>query len=394
MKWYFVTPWYSTNIPGGAEAECRGAVTQLRQAGIEAEVLTTTIQDFMSDWSHNAYEPGIYEEEGVPVHRFTVQPTYRDIFGYINDRLLKKWKIRPEEETYFFKEMLRSDDLLRFIEENNGKDIFIFIPYMFRTSVEGVMIHPERSLLLPCLHDESYAKLTPTRRAFEACAGVLFNVYEEKSLANRLYRLLPERQHVVGIGLDTTLAGHAERFRNIHQIREPFILYAGRKDEGKNTPLLIRYFNRFVQRQETNLKLVLIGNGQVPVPDSLQDRVVDLGFVPVQDKIDAYKAATLFCQPSVNESFSLVIMEAWLQQTPVAVHAGCPVTRGHCIRSNGGLYFANYPEFEEILLKLLNDKNMREGMGESGRRYVLSEYQWDVVIERYREAIHGWFGEI
>ncbi len=394
MKWYFVIPWYGTHIPGGAEAECRGAVTHLRQAGIEAEVLTTTIRDFMSDWSENAYEPGIYKEEGIPVHRFAVQPTYFDIFGYINDRLMRNEKILPEEEEYFFREMLRSDDLFRFIEKNNGADIFIFIPYMFTTTVYGTFIHPKRSLLLPCLHDEPYATLQPVRHAFESCAGIFYNVEEEKLLANRLFHLDSKPQHVVGIGLNTTLTGDANRFRKTYAINAPFILYAGRQDKGKNTPLLVRYFQRFVQSRKTNLQLVLIGNGGVDIPDSIRDRVHALGFIPVQDKIDAYKAATVFCQPSLNESFSLVIMEAWLQETSVIVHANCPVTRGHCIRSGGGLYFANYPEFEEVLSLMLANEELRRNMGLAGRRYVLENYQWDVIVARYKAAVHDIFGEI
>jgi len=394
MKWYFVIPWYGTDIPGGAEAECRGAVTHLREAGVDAEVLTTTIRDFMSDWTENAYKPGTYTEEGVPVHRFAVQKTYWDIFGYINDRLLRKEKIRPEEETYFFREMLRSDDLMTFIREDRGGNIFIFIPYLFSTTVYGATIHPERSLLLPCLHDEPYATLTPVRRAFETCAGILYNVEEEKDLANRLYRLDPTRQRVVGIGLDTSRVGNAARFRETYKIDTPFILYAGRKDRGKNTPLLIQYFHKFLQGYADNLKLVLIGNGEVAIPDTLRGRVIDLGFVPVRDKIDAYKAATVFCQPSVNESFSLVIMESWLQETPVMVHGGCPVTRGHCLRSNGGLFFENYPEFEEGLTLLLSDGSLRNRLGAAGRRYVLENYQWDVIVKRYTRAIEDLFGEI
>ncbi len=393
MKWYFVIPWYGTHIPGGAEAECRGAATHLRRAGIEAEVLTTTIQDFLSDWSKNAYEPGLYEEEGVPVRRFAVQPTYFDIFGYINDRLLRDLKIRPEEESYFFQEMLRSKDLLSFIEMNGKGSIFIFIPYLFTTTVYGAAIHPERSLLLPCLHDEPYANLAPVRKTFESCAGILYNVEEERELANRLYRIAGKPQHVVGIGLDTDVVGNADRFRETYRIDAPFILYAGRQDKGKNTHLLVRYFQNFVQSRKSDLHLVLIGSGGVGIPDSIKDRVHSLGFVPARDKLDAYRAATVFCQPSVNESFSLVIMESWLQETPVLVHGNCPVTRGHCVRSNGGLYFTNYPEFEETLSWLLQNEQLRRGMASAGRRYVLANYQWNVVVERYKTAIRDIFGE-
>ncbi len=368
-------------------------MTHLRASGIDAEVLTTTIQDFMSDWSKNAYEPGRYEEEGVPVHRFAVQPTFFDIFGYINDRLLRKLKIRPEEEAYFFKEMLRSDDLMRYIREHGEDSLFIFIPYLFSTTVFGAAIHPDRSLLLPCLHDEPYATLTPIRKTFESCAGILYNVAEEQELANRLYRLNGKPQRIVGIGLDTSLEGDAGRFRETYRIDGPFILYAGRQDRGKNTHLLVRYFQRFLTSRRDDLQLVLIGSGGVKIPDSIQDRVHTLGFIPAQDKIDAYKAATVFCQPSVNESFSLVIMEAWLQETPVLVHGDCPVTRGHCVRSNGGLYFSNYPEFEETLSLLLRDATLRDALGRAGRRYVLNHYQWDIIVDRYKRAVGDIFGE-
>ena len=392
MKWYFVIPWYGTNIPGGAEAECRGAATHLKQAGVDVEILTTTIGSFMSDWSENACEPGLYEEEGLPVHRFGVNPTHRDVFGYINDCLLRKEKITPDEETYFFDEMLRSDDLFDFIERNDKSDIFIFIPYLFTTTIRGALIHPERSLLLPCLHDEPYATLSKTREVFEAAAGILFNVTEEKALANRLYHLRPDRQQIVGIGLNTHITGNAGCFREKYGLTSPFILYAGRKDAGKNTPLLVRYFQRFLERHGGDINLVMIGNGTVPISDSLQESVKDLGFVSVQDKADAYRAADLFIQPSINESFSIVMMEAWLQETPVAVHADCPVTRGHCIRSNGGLYFSNYPEFEEILRLLLDDPALRNRMGGAGRQYVLENYRWDRIIDQYKNTIARWFG--
>jgi glycosyltransferase involved in cell wall biosynthesis len=393
MKWYFVIPWYGTDIPGGAEAECRGAATHLKQAGVDVEILTTTIGSFMSDWSKNACKPGLYEEEGLPVRRFAVKPTHRDVFGYINDCLLRKEKITPDEETYFFNEMIRSDDLFDFIERNDKSGIFIFIPYLFTTTIRGALIHPERSLLLPCLHDEPYATLSKTREVFESAAGILFNVAEEKLLANRLYSLRPDRQQIVGIGLDTSITGNADRFREKYAVTHPFILYAGRKDAGKNTLLLIRYFQRFLERHDSNISLVMIGNGTVPIPDSLQKAVIDLGFVSVQDKADAYRAADLFIQPSINESFSIVMMEAWLQKTPVVVHADCPVTRGHCIRSNGGLYFSNYPEFEETLLLILNDTGLRNRMGRAGRQYVLENYTWSRIVDRYKNTITRWFGD-
>jgi len=90
MKWYFVIPWYGTSIPGGAEAECRGVVTHLRRSGIEVEVLTTTIKDFMSDWSHNFYEPGTYDEEECTARDTSSHPSSTSGISIIAQRRCHK----------------------------------------------------------------------------------------------------------------------------------------------------------------------------------------------------------------------------------------------------------------------------------------------------------------
>ena len=160
----------------------------------------------------------------------------------------------------------------------------------------------------------------------------------------------------MGIGMDTEITGNAERFRNKYKIDMPFMLYAGRKDSGKNVDMLLRYFEQYTKRNDTELQLVLIGGGTVRVPQNIKDRVHDLGFVETQDKYDAYAAAEFLCQPSKNESFSLVIMESWLCGRPVLVHGDCAVTKNFVQESNGGLYFNNYFEFEGCMDYFLSNE--------------------------------------
>ncbi len=165
---------------------------------------------------------------------------------------------------------------------------------------------------------------------------------------------------------------------------DPFILYAGRKAAEKNTPLLVEYFARYkLTHPGSRLRLVLIGSGGVRIPPRLSADIVDLGFVPPQDKADAYVAALALCQPSLLESFSLVMMEAWLAGTPSLVHGRCAVTRDHCLASNGGLFFEDYFEFVEALELLAQDEGLRRRMGEAGRAYVLANYTWDRVTDNY-----------
>ena len=39
----FITPWFGMDIPGGAEAELRELVLQLKETDLEFEVLTTCV---------------------------------------------------------------------------------------------------------------------------------------------------------------------------------------------------------------------------------------------------------------------------------------------------------------------------------------------------------------
>ena len=183
--------------------------------------------------------------------------------------------------------------------------------------------------------------------------------------------------------MDTDLEGMAENFRQKYQIKFPFILYAGRKDEGKNIYTLLKYFQEYRLRNHSDLKLVLIGGGKIQLNNKLQDIVIDLGYVDKQDKYDAYAASLVLCQPSKHESFSYVIMESWLCGRPVLVHEECAVTRDFVVRSQGGLYFSDYFEFEGCINYLLDHKDISAKMGENGCYFVTNNFDWKIVMKKY-----------
>jgi len=81
-----------------------------------------------------------------------------------------------------------------------------------------------------------------------------------------------------------------------HGVRD-LLLYAGRTDKGKNADLLIEWYCRYADETEPGRTLVFIGGGEVHVPDSQQSRIVQLGFLPQQDKYGCYAAALVFCVP-------------------------------------------------------------------------------------------------
>ena len=70
----FVAPWYGDNIPGGAEAALRGITDHLFAAGMDIEILTTTVEKFTADWNKDFYKPGSYtSKNGIPIRRFKIR---------------------------------------------------------------------------------------------------------------------------------------------------------------------------------------------------------------------------------------------------------------------------------------------------------------------------------
>lgn len=383
----FVTPWYGESIPGGAEAALRDITNHLFAAGMEIEILSTCVREFQSNWNCNYYKAGMtYESGGIPVRRFKVRERNVRAFDEVNAKLMSDIRLTREEEEVFVREMINSPNLYQYIREHKDEyEAFVFIPYMFGTTYYGVQECYEKAVMIPCFHEEAYVYMSNFREVFSKVAGMMFNATPEEELTKRIYDTSNMKAETMGLGVDTKLTYDANRFREKYNISEPFILYAGRKDVGKNIYTLIDYYREYVFRKDTDMKLVLIGGGKIQIPSDIRSRVVDLGFVPIQDKYDAYAAAELLCQPSKHESFSYVIMESWLCERPVLVHAGCNVTQNFVKESNGGLYFRNYFEFEATVDYIVQYPEQAKTMALQGKKYVQENFDWDVMIEKYKK---------
>ena len=73
-------------------------------------------------------------------------------------RLLNNLAISPEE-AQFIEQMVRTPALYDFIRAHADAYLFFFIPYLFSPTYYGAQIAPARSAIIPCLHDEPYARL-------------------------------------------------------------------------------------------------------------------------------------------------------------------------------------------------------------------------------------------
>jgi glycosyltransferase involved in cell wall biosynthesis len=375
----FVIPWYGKDLLGGAETLCRRTVENLSKSGVNVEVFTTCSKEFLSDWT-NFFSEGTYDINGVAVKRFSVDERDRNLFDSINYKLMNNIEISKSEEEKFIQNNINSSKMIKTIKDEKDKRIFLFIPYLYGTTYFGCQTCPEKSILIPCLHDESYAVMNIFKDLFTRVKGIVFNSGPEKKLAKRIYHNLPPNT-VIGAGVDTNIQPNPIRFNKKFKL-DKFLLYTGRKDPQKNLPTLINYFCKFVEKNGPKFDLVITGPGNLQIPNEFKNHIKSM-MLSKEDLYDAYAAAFLTCQPSLYESFSYSIMESWLCSTPVMVNGNCDVTRDHCVQSNGGLYFTNYKEFEECVNFFIQNDNERKIMAINGRKYILDNFDWKIITQKY-----------
>lgn len=381
----FVTPRYGAEMVGGAEAQMREAALGLAARGHEVEILTTVATDAQT-WAP-AVEPGTTTDGAVTVRRFELvpgsDPAARDALDH---RVLSGRSLEVQDELAWVDARFQVPALVRHLtEEGGGYDAVVYSPYLFWTTLRCLPLTRARSVLVPCLHDEPLARLRVVRATLAAAADVWFLSEPEHQLGHRLAPLGPHR--VVGSAVHEPDHADADGFRRRHGITRPFALYAGRREDGKGWPQALGGFAVAVERHGLDLDLVTFGSGAVHVGGPLRDRVIDLGFLDAAEVPSAFAAASVFLQPSPNESFSRTVMEAWLAGVPVVATAAGDVVAWHCERSGGGLLYGDDIELAHCLRALADDPAAAVALGEAGGRYVRANCTWEAVLERMEAAL-------
>jgi glycosyltransferase involved in cell wall biosynthesis len=384
-----VPPRYGDDVVGGSEAVMREAASGLAGRGWQVEVLTTCVRDHFT-WA-NDYPEGAFESDGVTVRRFpTVHDTNRAARDAVERRIQLGLPVTPEEELAWVNGFFRVPGLFHHLVAGAGSyRALIFSPYLFWTTVVGTCAAPDRTIVVPCLHDETYAYLSVFRPVLARSAQVWFLSEPEHQLAHRLGPVAPEHR-VVGSGVLVPAAYDPAGFRARHGLSErPFVLYAGRRERGKGWDDLLAGYTRAVTRLGLDLDLVTVGVGEVHPPAEVANQVIDLGFLPGDEIGNAFAAAAAYLQPSPNESFSRTVMEAWLAGTPVIASAASEVVAWHCRRSQAGLVYADDAELAECLALVAEAPGALRRLARRGREYVLSSYTWSAVLDRMEAGLEA-----
>jgi glycosyltransferase involved in cell wall biosynthesis len=381
----FVTPRYGTQIMGGAETAVRQLAEHLRaMTSWEPEVHTTCALDPVT-WD-DELEPGTTELNGVLVHRHPNAhgrlPDFYGLDGML--RLAPRQVTRAQAARWVDYNGPVSPQLVDALGATDA-DVVAFTPYLYHPTVAGIGRVHAPAVFHPAAHDEPALYFPVFRGTFGDADAFCFYTAAERTLVERMYPVAERPQIVLGLGVgDSQGAGRPGRERAGVGDR-PYIVSVGRVDEHKGSKMLASYFATYKERHPGPLALVLVGPVAVELPP--HPDIVVTGPVEEADKWDIVHDALVSVSPSALESFSLVVIEAWVDRVPVLVNGACGPTREHCERSGGGLWFSSYPEFEAVLERLVADSSLRETLGARGRAYVDTHFRWPVLVRRYDDFI-------
>jgi glycosyltransferase involved in cell wall biosynthesis len=307
-----VSPRYGEKVLGGAERSLRLIAEVLAEAGRDIEVFTTG--------------PGESVLNGVRIHRL------------------------PEDN-------LRAQHLAPF-------DAIIAGPYGSELTRIAARIAPERTVAVPCYHDEPPAHDPAIVARYSQVAGILYHSDAERRLAEIDLGVTVPNSAVIGTWLGES-HGNAARGRKLAGDERPYLIYCGRYCREKNLPLLIDWLKRYETEHPDRFQFVFIGEGDAQFPRSSNWK--NLGFVSERDKADLLAGAAALVQLSTNESLSLAALDAWNEGTPVIAHRDCAAIRE---QSLGGKGVANYAEFCSSLEALWSNPNAWREIGQIGKEKV------------------------
>ncbi len=387
-----VTPWYGPEATGGAETLARELASHL-SATDDVTIVTTTARSFLASWSKDYFKPGRTKDNGYAVLRFRLGGRDDAAFHRLNGELMQmprsEWRTlgRLHRDTQaFVNESINSPQLEAYLAGKAAAtyDAVVFLPYLYGVVVRGIEAFPGRAHLLPCLHDEIYARLPRVEDAIHRAATLLFNSEGEAELALRIYGPgILHKSHVIGTGVALPVNGAAA-----NAVNGPYFLFLGRRDETKGVDFLVDAFGQYREQHSSPYSLVLAGPGNASY-HAPERGIIDLGFVDEKTKRALIRNTRGLAQPSLNESYSRVMMEAWREQVPVVARAQCLATAIAVERSGGGIVAESATDWANAFQRL--ETASAEELAEFGRRgsaYAALHADWPRVIERFRLATH------
>jgi len=248
------------------------------------------------------------------------------------------------------------------------------------------------------------------RTAIEMADAVIAVSTETKKDIIRLFRVNPDKVHVIYNGIDPSEYRVTENAAKIRELgidpAKPFVFFCGRITKQKG----ILHFLNAIRYMDRGYQVVMcaMAPDTPEIAAEMKRRIAEIqaqregvvwleGIRDVETKVALYSHADVFCCPSIYEPFGIINLEAMACETPIVASAVGGITEvvvhnetGFLVpfvTSGSDVLEAVDPEkFEqEIAAKinlLMQDKELRLRMGRAGRKRAEEIFSWSSVARQ------------
>jgi phosphatidyl-myo-inositol alpha-mannosyltransferase len=188
-------------------------------------------------------------------------------------------------------------------------------------------------------------------------------------------RYYPWVRDVIVNGVDLTTFCPAA---NVPKADVPTILFVGTYHNRKRGRLLMDAFERVVRPAVPSAQLWMVCEGAPAAPG-----VRVFGRVPLDELVNLYRRAWIFCLPSSYEGFGVPYIEAMACGTPVVATPNV----GAVEVLDGGKYgvLTDPKRLGDALVQLLGDSARRTQLTAAGVKRS-REYAWDRIVDEYERV--------
>jgi hypothetical protein len=203
MRLALVTPRYGAEICDGPEHVCRLIAVELCERH-DVDVVTTCARD-AATWKNEAAE-GADRVRGVLVRRFPVTSGHDvEAARQLSRRMDTSAHSQADEIEWLRRTGTSSTGLVEFLKRSHRNyDALIFFSACHGTTVQGIAVAPERSILFPCARLDPALRLGIVQDTFTAAAALAYASAAERRLVRLHMRGRPRADEIVGVGVEAT----------------------------------------------------------------------------------------------------------------------------------------------------------------------------------------------
>ncbi len=177
---------------------------------------------------------------------------------------------------------------------------------------------------------------------------------------------------------------------------EKVLLMVSRLTAEKNVEFIFRSLKNILR--ENKVKFLVAGDGYLRQDlekfcqkENISEKVIFCGEVKREEIKNYYAGADIFVYGSKSETQGMIITEAMYMGLPIVAVSATGINSLVLNNGNGFLVQENEGEFEEAVLKLINDTDLRKKFGETSARIARINFTASVCAEKmlgvYQKAI-------